>query len=166
MKTVLFLRHGKSDWDAPFDHDHERPLAKRGRKAAKEVGRYLTHVRQIPDGIISSTALRARDTVAIASEAGSWSTPIRETQALYGTSPENLMKVIHSESDENERLLLVGHEPTWSETIGLMIGQANIRFPTAAVARIDFDVKTWSMIRFGHGELIWLLPPKALPEPE
>lgn len=166
MKTVLFLRHGKSDWDAPFEHDHERPLAKRGRKAAKVVGRYLAAVGQIPDSIVTSTALRARDTVAIASNAGSWSTPIRESQTLYGGSPDGLIKVIQTESDDSERLMLVGHEPTWSETIGLLIGQANIRFPTGAIACIDFDVDTWSMIRFGSGELIWLLPPKALPGPE
>lgn len=164
MKTVLFLRHGKSDWDAPFEHDHERPLAKRGRKAAKAVGRYLTRVRQTPDAVITSTALRARDTIAIASEAGSWEVPIRESQALYGASPENLMRVIHSEPDENERLMLVGHEPTWSETVGLLIGQANIRFPTGAVACINFDVDTWSAVGFGEGELILLLSPKALPE--
>ena len=82
MKSVLFLRHGKSDWDAPFDHDHERPLAKRGRKAARLVGQYLAHIDFVPDGIVSSTALRARDTVALASESGSWGTPIRESQTL------------------------------------------------------------------------------------
>jgi len=163
MKSVLFLRHGKSDWDAPFDHDHERPLAKRGRKAAKLVGQYLAHIQSIPDGIVSSTALRARDTVALASESGSWSAPIRETQVLYGASPEQLLKVIQAEADETERLMLVGHEPTWSESIGLLIGSANIRFPTAAVARVDFDVLSWSGVKFGHGELIWLVPPKMLP---
>jgi phosphohistidine phosphatase len=164
MKTVLFLRHGKSDWDAPFDHDHERPLAKRGRKAAKTVGRYLSHIDFVPDGIISSTALRARDTVSIASKAGSWDTDIRENQTLYGATPEQLVKIIQSEPDSTERLMLVGHEPTWSETTGLLIGQANIRFPTAAVARVDCDIASWSSLRFGRGELIWFFPPKALPD--
>lgn len=164
MKTVLFLRHGKSDWDAPFDHDHERPLAKRGRKAAKAVGRYLSYIEVIPDGIVSSTALRARDTVSIASEAGSWDAPIRESQTLYGASPEQLIKVIQSEPDDTERLLLVGHEPTWSETVGMLIGQGNIRFPTASVACIDFHVDSWASVRFGHGELIFFVPPKLLPD--
>lgn len=164
MKTVLFLRHGKSDWDAPFDHDHERPLAKRGRKAAKLVGRYLTHVGKAPDAIVTSTALRARDTVAIASEEGSWGAPIRESQALYNASPEHLLKVIQAEPHETERLMLVGHEPAWSETIGLLVGQGNIRFPTAALACIQFEVSDWSLVRFGDGALLWLLPPKALPD--
>jgi len=163
MKSVLFLRHGKSDWDAPFDHDHERPLAKRGRKAAKLVGQYLAHIDFVPDGIVSSTALRARDTVSLASESGSWGTPIRESQTLYGASPDQLLKVIQSEVDEIERLMLVGHEPTWSETVGMLIGSANIRFPTAAVARVDFDVLGWSSAKFGQGELIWFVPPKMLP---
>jgi len=166
MKTILFFRHGKSDWDAPFDHDHERPLAKRGRKAAKATGRYLSQIGVIPDGIVSSTALRARDTVSIASEAGAWNAQIRESQALYGASPEQIIKVIQSEPDTTERLMLVGHEPTWSETAGMLIGQGNIRFPTGAVARIDFGVDSWSAVRFGEGEMVFLVPPKLLPDGE
>lgn len=166
MKTLLFLRHGKSDWDAPFDHDHERPLAKRGRKAAKAVGRYLSQIDMVPDGIVSSTALRARDTVSIAAETGSWGTSIKESQTLYGASPEQLVKVIQSEPDSTERLMLVGHEPAWSETVGMLIGQGNIRFPTAAVACLDFDVDSWSSVKFGHGELVFFVPPKLLPDSE
>ncbi|HLE55740.1 MAG TPA: histidine phosphatase family protein, partial [Rhodothermia bacterium] len=118
------------------------------------------------DGIVSSTALRARDTVSIASEAGAWGALIRESQALYGTSPEQVIKVIQAEPDTTERLMLVGHEPTWSETAGMLIGHSNIRFPTGAVACIDFEVDSWSAIRFGGGELVFFVPPKLLPDAE
>jgi phosphohistidine phosphatase len=162
MKSLLFFRHGKSDWDAPFSHDHERPLAKRGRKAARVMGRFISSSGQEPDSIVTSTAVRARDTVNLASKAGSWSAPIRETRELYGASPRTILEVVHEESDSVDRLLLAGHEPTWSHTISLLIGGGNIRFPTAAMARIDFDVSSWRQVDFGSGELQWLIPPKAL----
>lgn len=162
MKTLIFFRHGKSDWDAPFDHDHERPLAKRGRKAAQVMGRFVVSSGQEPDAIITSTAVRARNTIKLASKAGSWSAPVRETRELYGASPHTILTIIQAESDSSDRLLLAGHEPTWSQTISRFIGGGNLRFPTAAMARIDFDVSSWQEVDFGGGELKWLIPPKAL----
>jgi len=162
MKTLLFFRHGKSDWDAPFDRDHERPLAKRGRTAAQVMGRFLASSGQAPDSIVTSTAVRARDTVRMASRAGGWSAPIRETIDLYGASPKTVLSLVHTEPDTAQSLLLAGHEPTWSHTVSMLTGGCNVRFPTAAMARIDFDVYSWRDLDFGLGELIWLIPPKAL----
>jgi phosphohistidine phosphatase len=58
--------------------------------------------------------------------------------------------------------MLVGHEPTCSASVGLLSGQGNVRFPTAAMARIDFDVDSWERIQAEGGRLIWMLPPKVL----
>ena len=162
MKTLLFFRHGKSDWDAPFDHDHDRPLAKRGRNAAKLMGEFLMSSGSAPDSIVTSTAVRARRTVEIASEAGGWDAPIRETRELYGVGPREVLAVVHEQPDTSYRLLLAGHEPTWSNVVSLFTGGSSVRFPTAAVARIDFDVSAWREVAFGQGELIWLVPPKLL----
>ena len=63
MRTLLLLRHAKSDWDASYADDHERPLAKRGKKAAALIGRHLAATGQVPDRVVSSTAVRAADTV-------------------------------------------------------------------------------------------------------
>lgn len=162
MKTLLFFRHGKSDWDAPFDRDHDRPLAVRGQKAAQTMGRFLASSGQVPDSIVTSTALRARDTVQLASRAGGWSAPIRETLDLYGADPRSVLSLIHGEPDSVRSILLAGHEPTWSHTVSLLTGGGNVLFPTAAMARIDFDVHAWREIDFGLGGLIWIIPPKAL----
>lgn len=167
MKTLLFLRHGKSDWDADYGHDHERPLKKRGRKAARAVGRFLTETDQAPNSVVTSTAVRARETLTSALEAGGWACPVRATETLYEATPADVRREIQAEPDGAERLLLVGHEPTWSETIGRLIGAspgdaARVRFPTAALARVDVDVARWAEVDFGWGELIWLLPPRLL----
>lgn len=162
MKTLLFLRHGKSDWDADFSIDHERPLAKRGRKAAETMGRFIATSGAVPDCIVTSTAVRARTTVEIAKEAGGWDAETRETKALYMASPADLLVQIRAEDDDADVLLLVGHEPTWSSAVSRLIGGGAVRFPTAALARVDLDVRRWQDVEFGRGELIWLVPPKAL----
>ena len=162
MKTLLFLRHGKSDWDADFSTDHERPLAGRGRKAAATMGRFIAACGVLPDRIVTSTAERARTTVEIAMAEGGWTAPVRETRALYMASPADLLVQIRAEDDAASVLLLVGHEPTWGTMVSRLIGGGAVRYPTAAFARVDLGVARWQDVAFGHGELIWLVPPKAL----
>lgn len=163
MKTILFFRHAKSDWDADFAHDHERPLAKRGQKAAKAMGRLLAEIGAVPDAVVTSSAVRAQETLRLARKAGAWEVPIRVTDALYQAAPEGVLEVLRAEPDTTESLLLVGHEPTWSATVGALIGGGSVRVPTACVARVDLDVARWEEVRFGQGQLIWLLPPKLFP---
>ncbi|GIV60715.1 MAG: phosphohistidine phosphatase [Rhodothermaceae bacterium] len=164
MKTLLFFRHGKSDWEAAYDHDHERPLAKRGRKAARRMGRFLAGIEQYPDAVITSSAVRARTTLELAAKAGAWpACPVRVTRALYEAAPDDLLREVRQETDDTGRLMLVGHEPAWSQTISAFIGGGTLRFPTAALARIDLNVAHWADAAFGQGTLIWLVIPKALP---
>ena len=70
MKTLIFFRHGKSDWNAGVGEDYLRPVNKRGKKDARRMGRFLAEIGGVPDRIISSTAIRARTTMEIAREAG------------------------------------------------------------------------------------------------
>ena len=60
--------------------------------------------------------------------------------------------------------MLVGHEPAWSETLSLLVGGGEYRFPTAAMARVDMGATLWEEVDFGLGELRWLVTPKELAE--
>ena len=159
-RRLILFRHGKSDWDGDIEADHDRPLAGRGRKAAKRMGKLLARSGQTPDLAVTSTALRARATVEQAAKAGDWSCAIVEDRALYDTEPGAVLERIRSTDDAVGTLLLAGHEPTWSDLASLLIGGGNIRFPTAAMARIDFLARSWKDVRPGEGELVWLLQPR------
>ncbi|MCB1725494.1 MAG: histidine phosphatase family protein [Gammaproteobacteria bacterium] len=162
MLTLVLLRHGKSDWDAPHDSDHERPLTHRGRDAARAMGKVLARLDQIPDLAVSSSAVRARDTLQFAARAGRWKTTMRTDGALYDSSAADVLVWIKAIDEAPANLLLVGHEPTWSELAGRLIGgEALLRVPTGAMLRIDFDADAWAQIAFGDGELRWLMPPRV-----
>ncbi|MEM1125546.1 MAG: histidine phosphatase family protein [Bacteroidota bacterium] len=163
MKTVLLFRHGKSDWEADYGNDHERPLAKRGRKAANKMGRWLAQVGPMPDRVLTSTALRAQDTVARAAQAGGWTVPIEPDPALYLAAPAYLIRVMRSMPDEVETLMLVGHEPGWSETVEALMGGGSVRFPTAALAHLVCHVDRWEAVTPGCATLHALVIPRALP---
>lgn len=162
MKTIILFRHGKSDWDAHFDRDHERPLAKRGVRDAKRMGKFLTQSGLAPEACLTSTANRARTTMELAHEAGGWKPEIRATRAFYGASPRDILSVLHSLDDRIANVLLTGHEPTWSSTVERLVGGGSVRMPTAAMARVDVMTQRWADIDWGYGSLIWLVTPKSL----
>ena len=162
MRGLILFRHGKSDWDAPYSTDHERPLANRGKEAARCMGRLLSQTGQVPDLAVSSSALRARETLQLAAQAGRWHCPMRIESALYEHSARDVLAWVKALEDNPECLLLTGHEPTWSELAGQLIGQALIKVPTGAMLRIEFEVEDWQTIEAGQGELRWLVPPKLV----
>ncbi|HEY9761172.1 MAG TPA: histidine phosphatase family protein [Trichocoleus sp.] len=163
-KRLILFRHGKSDWDAQFPSDHERPVAKRGIQAAKVMGKLLAAAGQVPDSVVTSSAVRAKTTAEIAAKAGQWSCPMRVTPELYEATSEQALQVIQQEPDSTNILMLVGHEPTWSELTRRLIGGGHVTVPTAVLIAIDFEVNSWVQVTFGSGSLTWLMPPKFFTE--
>jgi phosphohistidine phosphatase len=161
MKILLLLRHGKSDWTADLA-DHDRPLAPRGRDAAGRIGRFLADLGQVPERVVSSTAVRARDTAKRAAKVGEWVPEIETTDEFYGIDPDRLLAWIHGVEEPAGSLLLVGHQPTWSMFAEGLIGGGNLRFPTAALARINLHVERWADVYPGCGELVWYQIPRVL----
>lgn len=162
MKSVILFRHGKSDWDAVYNTDHNRPLAKRGIKAAKRMGKYLADLDQMPDLVISSPAVRAKTTVQLAMESGEWSSEFKLDRSIYGGASGTLLDLLYNINESVGVACLVGHEPTFSSFISNCTNSGWIRFPTASMARLDFEVSAWKEIRFGQGTLAWLTRPKEL----
>ncbi len=161
MLQLLVMRHAKSDWTGDFAEDHDRPLAPRGVKAARMIGRFLAASGHGPDLVIASTAERARDTVEHVLESAKLSCPVTSTRDLYGTHPSAALEIV-ADRAELPRLLIVGHEPTWSGLISLLTGGGRVRMPTAAVACIEFGVDKWSEVTVGSGQLRWLVTPRLL----
>ena len=161
-RSIILFRHGKSDWDVLYNSDHNRPVSKRGIKAAKKMGRYLKKIDQVPSLIISSTALRASITAKTAIKAGEWNTNLVFDKKIYESSIYTLIKIIKQQKDEYNKICIVGHEPTFSAFIEKCNNSIWLRFPTASMARIDFNITSWKEIDFKFGSLAWLSRPKEL----
>lgn len=165
MKRLLIMRHGKSDWSAGGRTDHERPLNQRGTTAAATMGKLLSQIGEVPERIITSSARRALSTAEIAVAAGDWAAPIDVTDDLYGTSPEGALMVLRRTPDSVSRLMLVGHEPTWSGLTERLTGGV-VAMKTTTVAIIDLMLgSTWQHDGDITGELIALLQPRHFEDP-
>ncbi|RMH19265.1 MAG: histidine phosphatase family protein [Acidobacteria bacterium] len=162
MKTLLVLRHAKSDWHADSGGDHDRPLNPRGRRAARAVGRFLSAAGVAPQQVVSSSAVRARHTAELAAEAGAWHARLEITRKLYDASPGTVIDAVQHADDDVEVLLVAGHEPTSSALVSTLIGGGRLRLPTAAAACVELSVSHWRELAPGRGHLRWLITPKLL----
>jgi len=162
MLTLLVLRHAKPENTAASGRDQDRPLSARGKQDAALIGRYLAAIDLRPESVVSSSALRARLTAEIASEAGAWQCPIRATGRLYDTVPGVALEQIQAEPAATKILLLSGHEPTWSALVSLLVGGGVLRFSAGTLACIKFHGELWIDVQPARGQLAWLLPPSSL----
>jgi phosphohistidine phosphatase len=162
MRTLLVLRHAKSDWDSGTD-DVDRPLAKRGRKASVRIGRFLALAGPRPSIVVSSVARRTRETIERAAEAGGWEdVPVHVTEALYEATPDGALAVIRALPDSASTAMIVGHEPTLSDLISRLAGGGEVVMVTGTLATLEFDASSWADVDFGMGALTRLVPPRSL----
>jgi phosphohistidine phosphatase len=158
MKTLFIMRHGKSDWAAGAETDRDRPLSRRGRKAASRMGGWFVGMDHPPELVLSSPARRAADTAQRFLDGAGWLLPLSYTESLYEADAERWLAVLQGLDDGLHRVMAVGHEPGCSEIAAALIGGGAIRFPTATIARIDLSVASWADVGAGDGTLVWLMP--------
>jgi phosphohistidine phosphatase len=172
MKTLLLLRHAKSSWDEALP-DEKRPLAKRGREAAPEVGRYMAKHDQVPDLILCSTARRTTETLDLILPYFKKGIPIKYEDQLYLAEYPDLLARIRWVDDKFKKLLIIGHNPGLEQLAFTLAMASNgpdddqmrrltEKFPTAALAVITFNFKSWKDVKEGKGTLEDFVRPKDL----
>jgi phosphohistidine phosphatase len=163
-RTLIIFRHGKSDWVADHGHDRERPLSRRGAQAARVMGRFLAEAGLVPQRALSSPALRTATTVDLAIIAGDWTCERETCESLYLGGAQAMLEELRRLPDSIERALIAAHETGCSEMVSALMGGGELRFPTAAMACIQFQAERWRQVGWGDGCLLWLLPPRLLME--
>ncbi|WP_419947981.1 SixA phosphatase family protein [Candidatus Palauibacter sp.] len=163
MKTLLILRHAKSSWSDPGLRDHDRPLNSRGRRDAPRMGRLISDRDLVPQRIVSSTAVRARTTAALAAAEFEEEVGIETTHRLYGAYPDVYIDVVEERGGEAERVMVVGHNPGITSLVTRLTGAVEY-MPTAALAVVELDIDDWRELgRAEEGRLVAFWRPKALP---
>ncbi|HEX5950150.1 MAG TPA: histidine phosphatase family protein [Actinomycetota bacterium] len=144
MTTLYLLRHAKSSWDQPGLADRERPLAPRGRRAARRMAEHLSAEGARPDVVLCSTAVRARETLEIVLPALGEAEVLVE-EALYATDADDLLDRIRSLPDGTSAAMVVGHNPTLQDlALDLASGGRDLRrlrekLPTGALVTLAFE---------------------------
>ena len=128
------------------------------------MGKFLSKRAEVPELILSSTALRTRETTKLAMEAGNWDVDIELEKKIYEASLEEIINIIKSQDDKYNFICLVGHEPIFSTIITLIDNKKKIKFPTATMARISFYTSDWKRVLLEPDKckLDWFYKPKSI----
>ena len=162
-RTVILIRHCKSDWDGSTD-DHARPLSARGHRAAPRIGAYLGAHGLIPDVVLCSDAMRTRQTWAgIADHLPSAPKPTLNP-ALYLAEPEVMLKAL--QATEGDTIAMIAHNPgtaalAWELADTPPADERFVRYPTGATTVLRFD----GQIEPGAGSVTLFTTPRDLPDP-
>jgi phosphohistidine phosphatase len=158
MKTLLLMRHAKSSWKNQKLADHERPLNKRGKKDAPLMGQMLKERHLVPQQIISSTAIRARQTTETVVEHSHYKGEVLYLDRLYLAEADEYIKVLREVPDSLDRVMLVGHNPGLETLLQVLTGEIQ-SLPTAVIAQINLPIDHWVDISnevTGEIAQIWL----------
>jgi phosphohistidine phosphatase len=170
---LLLLRHAKSDWSGKAD-DHARPLSARGKRTAPRMGAWMHAKGYEPKLVLCSTAERTKETLELVLPGLARRPQIRYDRSLYLAEWPALLAEIRAVAGETSPLMVVGHNPGLERLAIALALQAQSaaergrleklaqKFPTAALAVLDFEITDWSGLKPGLGRLIDYVRPKDL----
>jgi phosphohistidine phosphatase len=170
-RRLLLLRHAKSAWPEEV-HDHERPLAGRGRRDAPVAGHWLRSTGKQPDQAIVSTARRARETWQLAAAELAAQPSVTFDERVYGATAGDLLDLARQAPPGAQSLLIVGHDPAMQDlTLALTdadaednagkLARVRLKFPTAAIAALEFT-GSWQKLGPGRARLTAFVTPREL----
>lgn len=153
---VYFLRHGiaadPEDWKGS---DFDRPLTREGRERMQREAKTFARLSLPLDAIVTSPLVRAKETAEIAAESFKLR-PVDDERLGPDFDVQRLGEIVRAHAGADS-IMLVGHEPNMSETIGEIAGGARIDLKKGGVACVELsDAADLS------GTLLWLIPPKVL----
>jgi phosphohistidine phosphatase len=146
MKTLTLVRHAKSSWKDTSLADRDRPLNKRGERDAPEMGRRIAAAGIRPSLIVSSPAVRAWTTARIiADEIGYPREFLQRDKRLYLASVNAILDVIVAQDNGFNNLMLVGHNPGFTDFANFLVPGLTNNIPTAGVVSVQLDTDDWSL---------------------
>ncbi|GAB4327044.1 MAG: phosphohistidine phosphatase SixA [Bacteroidales bacterium] len=163
MKTIYLVRHAKSSWEQPGLPDIQRPLLEKGKKKTRFVIDFLkrSHIR--PDLIISSHAVRARETAKLLAMGMDYpQDEIMISQNIYYDSADQFYHLFYDLNEDVTSVMIVGHNPAITAFVNLISDREIEMMPTSAIAAVRLDISDWTLIGGARGKLIFYETPGSL----
>ena len=161
MKHLLLCRHAKSCWKDGTLADRDRPLNKRGKQNAPEMGRRLGQRGMEPDLVVSSPARRALDTAKLL--AREWGIPAKKIlviDEMYDSYPAKLLRLIQGFDSRYDTVLMVGHNPEITILANILADLGIDNIPTGGIVALDFAFDSWGEVDELSGSLAFFDYPR------
>ena len=154
MKTILLIRHAKSNWEFASS-DKNRVISERGIEDAHRMGEYLSPLLPNSFMIYSSTAVRAKQTALIITSYFPECAPeIRFDEALYTFSEPELTQFIQSIQSDIDSLILFGHNEAITNFVNKFGSIPIANVPTSGFVQLELEIDSWKSLQKGITKLI------------
>lgn len=154
-KTLILVRHAKSSWSHPELRDHDRPLNPRGLRDAPRMAARLGARGPAPERIVTSSALRARTTArTFADVLGLGPGSLEVRPELYGAGSRAVLEIVRGLADRHGTVILVGHNPTFTELGNGLPAERIGHVPTCGVVSLALASGRWSTAGWGGFGLV------------
>jgi len=162
MKTLILVRHAKSDWDNHELTDFERPLNKRGLKDAPHMGKLIANMKLKPELLISSPAVRALTTAKhFAKELSYPIEKIVHEKSIYEYGANGILRTIQKHGHSYSSIMVFGHNPDLTHLVNFLGSERIDNMPTCGVVCIDFDIDNWDELNQTQGKTRFFEFPKS-----
>lgn len=174
MKKLTLLRHAKSSWDDAVSRDFDRPLNKKGKRAARSIGLFIKRNELMIDLVLASPAVRVVETLEHVEETCAGSYEPEWERKIYLASSVTLMEVLRCVESDAAHILMVGHNPGLEDLVFDLVpddGSSTARnmveekYPTAALAEMTLAIDSWAEITESCASLDRFTRPRDL-DPE
>lgn len=162
---LYIMRHAKSDWETSTS-DFDRPVNARGNKSAIRMGQWMSENNYIPEKIISSPAVRAKQTIELVVDQieEKDKKEISYEEDLYLANLDSLLENIALYKSNVSSLMLVAHNPGLEELVYFLDSDSGSQYKSMSTANLaiyeyadnQFDIET------KKGKLIEFIKPKEL----
>ena len=162
MKTLLLVRHAKSDWGNPLLDDFDRPLNGRGKKDAPDMAKRMVDRKIAIEAFISSPAKRAKSTAKKFAKAYKRDKDdIILVKDLYGAPSNVFFDVISQVKDKFDTIAVFSHNPGITDFANQLTDASIDNIPTAGIFAIKVDTTSWADFRDAKKEFLFFDYPKA-----
>ena len=161
MKTLLLVRHAKSNWGDSVIEDIDRPLKTVGIKDAYKMAERMKTLDVQPELIITSPAVRAISTaLIIARKFNNTYEMLDINTIIYDFSKEAILQFVRNMDYKLETVMIVGHDPAITQLLNYFSGKNYDKIPTCSSVCIKFRLTHWSKVSEGNGKLIFIESPE------
>jgi phosphohistidine phosphatase len=156
---LILLRHGNAEM-THRSGDFSRALVEKGRNQARRAGKLLRNAGLLPDIVLTSPLIRARQTADEFCEAAEIPSAVIQGWLASGMYPESALKELAAFQDF-KRVAIIGHEPDFSSFIQWCLGSSgSIHMKKGSLACLEIiPPSRISTLKF-------LIPPKLAEESE
>lgn len=161
MKTLILVRHAKSDWGNPSLDDFDRPLNNRGKQDAPAMAKRL-HEKEIKiDAFIASPAKRAKKTAIIfAKKYGVDKDDIIFRDELYGAGENIFYDAVITADNKFDSIAIFSHNPGITDFANLLTDTKIENIPTCGVFAVKADCSTWAAFKDAKKDFLFFYYPK------